>query len=53
MRISAEIVPFGDLKLENFSLWGWRRKFPRKRFGDGDGDGISSSARGDSILENY
>jgi hypothetical protein len=44
MGISAEIAPFGDSKLENFFSWGWgwRRKFPQKRFGDGDN--ISSSA---------
>jgi hypothetical protein len=42
MGIHVEIVPFGNLMLVKFFLWGWRRKSRRKRFGDEDG--ISSSA---------
>jgi hypothetical protein len=44
MEIPTEIATFGNLKLENFSPWKleWRRKFHRKRFGDGNG--ILSSA---------
>jgi hypothetical protein len=44
MGIPVETVPFGDPKFENFSPWGWRRKFSQKRFGDGDGISSSSSA---------
>jgi hypothetical protein len=48
MEIPAEIASLGDLKLDNFFSWGWgwRRKFSRKRLGDGDN--ISSS-----VPENY
>jgi hypothetical protein len=51
MEIYAEIVSFGDLKLRNFSLWGWRRKLPRKRFEMGTV--FHHSPRGDSVPENY
>jgi hypothetical protein len=38
MGITARIAPFGNLKIENFSPWGWelRRKSPQKRFIDGN-----------------
>jgi hypothetical protein len=31
----AEIALFGDPKLGNFSLWGWRRKSSRRGLGMG------------------
>jgi hypothetical protein len=36
MEILVEIAPFRDLKIDNFSLWEWGRKFNRKRFNDED-----------------
>jgi hypothetical protein len=40
------IAIFGDPKTDNFSLrkWGWRKKFPRRRFGDG-GEILSSPSK--------
>jgi hypothetical protein len=53
MEIPAEIAPFGDSKLGNFSQWGWgwRRKFLER--GLGMGMVFYHPSRGDSVPENY
>jgi hypothetical protein len=35
MGMPAEIALFGDPKLRNFFLWGWRRKSSRRGLGMG------------------
>jgi hypothetical protein len=51
MGIFMGIAPFEDPMTKYIFLqsWGYRKRFPRRRFGDE----ILSSSRGDSVPEQY